>query len=167
MNMKRYLFLAVFLFAFALTCSAQTLAERARQERERQRTVQSRITIVGGATVPSPAQAPAATSQPAAQQNAKPVEPLDDKGRNEKYWRTAFQQARDNAKRAADKVQLADLKVKDLNTRLQRQSDLYNREYLLAPEITAAQKELEDARKESVQAAQKVADLEDELRKSG
>jgi hypothetical protein len=62
---------------------------------------------------------------------------------------------------------LLDLRVKDLNTQLLRQSDIYNRENRLGPEITAAQKELDDARKEAAASQQKVTDLEDELRKAG
>ena len=98
---------------------------------------------------------------------AKPVAVTDNKGRDEKYWRTTFQKARDDLKRAEARVEILDLRVKDLNTQLLRRSDMYNRENRLGPEIAAAQKDLEDARKEAEQAKKKITDLEDELRRSG
>ena len=70
-------------------------------------------------------------------------------------------------KRSADKVQLLELKLKDLNTKLLTRTDMYDRENRLAPEITATQKELDEARKNAEQAKQKLASLDDDLRKSG
>ena len=51
--------------------------------------------------------------------------------------------------------------------RLLQLSSFYNREYRLGPELTAAQNELEAAKKDAEQANKKVSDLEDELRRSG
>ena len=65
------------------------------------------------------------------------------------------------------RIQLLDLKVKELNTQLLNRSDIYNKENRLGPEIADTQKQLDDARNEAVQAKQKLSDLEDELRKSG
>ena len=70
-------------------------------------------------------------------------------------------------KRAEEKAQLLDLRVKDLNSQLLNRSDIYNRENQLGPQITAAQMQLEDARVEAEQAKKKVTDLEDELRRAG
>ena len=161
------------LFAFALDCTAQTVADIARKERERQKRLHSTVVVAGGVTTPTSA----ATSTNAASTNPagtstnaeapKPVGPVDNKGRDEKYWRTEFQKARDTLKKAEDNAQLLDLKVKQLNTQLLRQSDMYNREYRLGPEITDTQKQLDDAHKQVDEANKRISDLEDELRRSG
>jgi chromosome segregation ATPase len=171
-----YCLLITFLwFAFALDCSAQTLAEAARKERERQKHLQSKVTVTSGATATitagtagvSASVAASSSGTSAAAASAKPSGPTDNQGRDEKYWRAAFQKARDDVKRSADKVQLLELKLKDLNTKLLTRTDMYDRENRLAPEITATQKELDEARKNAEQAKQKLASLEDDLRKSG
>ena len=164
--------------SFSVDCSAQTLAEAARKERERQSHVQSKAVYTNGVAIPAPASAsPAPTTasspSPAAAPAKKPEGPpaatgvTDNKGHDEKYWRDAFQKARDEVKRADDKVQLLDLKIKDLNMQLLRQSDVFNREYRIGSEIANAQAELDAARKQAQQARQKIADLEEELRRSG
>jgi peptidoglycan hydrolase CwlO-like protein len=157
---------------FAIDCSAQSIADVARKERERQRRLHSTVVITSGPTVSTVGQTAstaAGTSSTAvpAPTSVKPVELTDNQGHNEKYWRDLFQKARDAVKRADDKVQLLDLKLKDLNTGYLTRSDIYNRENRLGPQITQTQKELDDARKESDQAKQKLSDLEDDLRKAG
>jgi chromosome segregation ATPase len=160
------------LFLFALDCSAQTLADVARQERERQRRLHSAVVVVNGVattTAASTSTTEAATTKAATA--TKPIGPVDNKGHDEKYWRTQFDNARAALKKAQDNAQLLDLKIKDLNTQLLRgeraPSEMYNREYRLGPEITEAQKQLDDARKQADDAKKKISDLEDELRRSG
>ena len=167
MTIKRLSIPALVLFIFALDCSAQSIVDLARKERERQKNAQSKVTVKSNVAGVTRTPATSANPSSAAPPVVKPVVPLDNKGRDEKYWRTAFEKARDDAKRAEDRVQLLDLKIKDLNTQYLRQSDIYNRENLVGAEITAAQKDLEDARKQAEQAKQKIADLEEELRRSG
>src|SRR5229473_8613074 len=107
---------SLLLFVFALDCSAQTLADAARQERERQKRLHSTVVIVNGATTTTAASTSstaAATTPPAP---TKPAGPLDNKGHDEKYWRTQFDNARAALKKAEDNAQLLDLKIKDLNT---------------------------------------------------
>ena len=165
--MKRgNLLLFLMLGLFAADCLAQSVADIARQERERQRSAKSRVVATSYGTTGSLSTdtkpAPAASTA-----TEKPSGPTANNGKDEKFWRTAFQNARDNAKRAAARVEILDLKVKQLNTDMLQYSSFYNREYRLGPEIAATQKELEDARKESELANKKIIDLEDELRKSG
>jgi len=164
----REIIYSLLVIAFALDCSAQTLADVARRERERQKGVHSAVVVANGAT----ATATASTSSTAAAVatppgGTKPTGPTDNKGHDEKYWRAQFQKARDDAKAADEKVQLLELRVKDLNTQLLRQSDIYNREYRLGPEIADTQKQLDEARKQADEAKKKIPDLEDELRRSG
>jgi len=152
---------------FAVDCSAQTLADVARRERERQKRLHSQVIVVNGATTTtaSTSSTSAAPAPPA--EAAKPTGPTDNKGHDEKYWRAQFQKARDDVKRAEERVQILDLRVKDLNSKLLSRRDIYNRENQLRPEITAAQKELEEARAQAEQAKRKITDLEDELRRAG
>ena len=161
--------LFLFVSLLALDCSAQSLADVARRERERQKQLHSPVVVANGVTT-STAAASSSTSSavtPAAPKAAGPAGPVDNKGHDEKYWRQQFDKARDTLKKADDKVQLLDLKIKNLNTQLLRQSDIYNREYRLGPEIAETQKQLDDARRESDEARKKISDLEDELRRSG
>jgi predicted RNase H-like nuclease (RuvC/YqgF family) len=153
-----------FLMAFALDCSAQTLADVARQERERKKRLHTPVVVASGrpTTTAASTGSTAAVVVPAA-----PAGPTDNKGRDEKYWRAQFQKARDDVRKAEERVQLLDLKVKELNTQVLRQSDVYNREYRLGPEIADTQKQLDESRKAVDQAKKKITDLEDELRRSG
>ena len=157
-------FFTLCLVFFALDCSAQTLADVARQERERQKRLHSPVVVASGTTTTTTAStgSTAAVVAPAA-----PAAPSDNKSRDEKYWRAQFQKARDDVRKAEERVQLLDLKVKELNTQVLRQSDIYNREYRLGPEIADTQKQLDESRKAVDQAKKKITDLEDELRRSG
>jgi hypothetical protein len=160
--------LAVAITVLSMDCWAQTIADVARQERERQKQTQSQpkysntgipatVSVTPSSTVVS---APAG----AASQSSGVT---DSKGRDEKFWRTAFQKARDEAKRTDDKVQVLDLRIKELNSQLLVRSDIYNRENTIGAQLRTAEAELELARKDAEQAKQKLADLEEELRKSG
>jgi hypothetical protein len=60
-----------------------------------------------------------------------------------------------------------DLRLKELNTQLLRESALFNREARLTPEIAATQKELDNTRQEVQVAQQRILELEDELRRAG
>jgi hypothetical protein len=166
--MRRSWFLLLVL-TFAVNCFAQSVADIARKERERQKSAQSKILVTGRGTTTAPTTTDSTAAAPpaAAPTAAKPGEILDNRGRDEKYWRAAFQKARDDAKRAEARAELLDLKLKELNTQLLRQTDVYNRENRIGPGITATQKELENARIEAEQSKKRIKDLEEELRKSG
>jgi hypothetical protein len=153
------------------TSAAQTIADIARKERERQKQIQHQNskTFTNVTPTGTPSNPPqTATAVEKKESPPAPVSsgPTDNKGRDEKYWRTAFQTARENAKRADENAQILDLKIKELNMQLLRQSDIYNRENRIGPELTATQIELDSARREAEQARQKIADLEEELRRS-
>jgi hypothetical protein len=172
--MKRFgLPAVVILLIFTVNSFGQSLAEIAKRERERQKAAKTKIVVTNNESVaaaPAPVKTPPtapATTQAASSAAAQPAGPTDNNGRDEKYWRGLFQKARDDAKRAQDRAVLLDLRMKDLNTQLLRQSDVYNRENRIGPEMATVQKDLEDANKEAAAAQQKITDLEDELRKSG
>lgn len=163
------------IMALALDCFAQTLADIARKERERQKQAQPAVTLTSrplgtasvssaGAAATVPAVVPAPPAQAAAQ---KPAGPVDNQGRDEKYWRELFQKTRDASKRAEDRVQIMDLRVKELKKQLYQNTSIYNRETQLGPEIIAAQNDLEAARLEVELGRQRILSLEDELRRAG
>src|SRR5215510_8347287 len=166
--MKQGIFLLLVL-TFALDCFSQSLADVARKERERQRTSKSKIAVIGWGTTASTVKTPSANPATAAEAptTAKPLTITDNKGRDEKFWRTVFQSARDDVKRAEARVEILDLRLKGLNAQLLQQSDIYNRENRIGAETTTAQQALDEARKDLEQAKKKVIDLEDELRRSG
>lgn len=161
--MKPLVMTFLLVLGFAWDCSAQSIADAARKERERQRQVHSVLTISG--TTATTSAGTAATAATLAV--AKPIGPTDNKGHDEKYWRGAFQKARDEVKHAEDMVSLLDSKVRELNTQFLNRGDIYNKENRLGPAITDTQKQLDDARKEADAARQRIPDLEEELRKSG
>ena len=167
MNSKLVVIGSFCLLLFALDCSAQTVADAARKERERQRRLHSTVVIVNGATTTASASSSTTTTAAKPPAAVTPTGPVDNKGRDEKYWRKQFDDARASLKKAQDNVALLDLKIKDLNTQLLRQSDIYNREYRLGPEIADTQKQLDDAQKQAEDAKKRISDLEDDLRKSG
>jgi hypothetical protein len=150
------------LLSFAASGFAQSIADAARRERDRQRQAKSTVTVLG-----SGSRTAMTSSEPASGAAVKPVVPTDNQGRDEKYWRAAFQQARDELRRAEEKAAVLDLRLKELNTQMLRQSDVYNREYRLGPEIVSTQKQLEAERQTVEQAKKKLSDLEQDLRKSG
>jgi len=164
--MMRSIILIV-LLTIPIFASAQSLADAARKERERQKQLKSVIVVNQGVTTTSSAGTSGTAAAPPKQPPVVAYEVKDNNGHNEKYWRERFQKARDDAKRAQDRVQLLDTKLRELNTALLTRSDIYNREYRLGPEIQDAQKQLDDARKAAEDATQKISDLEDELHKAG
>jgi hypothetical protein len=173
-------FVYMLLVTFAATASAQTLADTARKERERQKQVRSTITRTSdmrGVVVTTGAGTAAATMGVSAVTGAgtgstttaaqKPTGPVDNLGRDETYWRGVFQSARDDVKRAEERVQVLDLRIKDMTTQLLQNSIIYNREYRIGPEVAAAQQDLDGARKDAEAARQRILALEDELRRAG
>jgi chromosome segregation ATPase len=169
----------VLLLACALASPAQTLADAARKERARQKQSQlqkqnkgtytnATATVTSAPAKPAGAGANAAPEVKAETETPpKPAGPVDNRGRNEKYWRDAFENARNELRRAEEEVQIQEARVKDLNTQLLRQSDVYNRENVIGAQITEAQKALNTAKTKVEQAKNKVSNLEEELRSSG
>lgn len=165
------------LLIFALSSPAQTIADVARREQARQRQIQHQnkgtYTNVSAAVTTAPAAKPATTAPAEAapelkeQAPATPAGPVDNQGRDEKYWRDVFEKGRTELRRAEETVLIQEAKLKDLNTQLLRQSDIYNLENVLGPQITAAQKDLDTAKRQVEQARNKVSNLDEELRAAG
>jgi len=146
----------------------QTIADAARQERERRKAVESKtsvnipivISVTPAATAGSPATARVNTST--ANEESKYTGSTDLQGHDEKYWRSKFNAARLAVKRAEDDVRLEDLRV---NQTVQRRAGRHDPTILMRfgwPIIA-----LQNARKALADAQQNLADLEDQLRRSG
>lgn len=172
--------LAAAIAAVAGNSLAQSVADVARRERARQSSAQSKVVITGTSSAPATDSTtpsansdvtPSATAAPASGAATTPTagNPAETAPpeRGEQYWRSAFQRAREELSRAESAAQIMDLRVKQLNTEFLRAGEIYNREYRLGPEIAAAQKQLDEARNQADAARKKIADLEEQLRRSG
>jgi hypothetical protein len=160
------------IFALVLAGSAanaQSLAEVARQERERQQRVESRIVItnstlnpgVPGGEPPSPAQ----IEEPQQKAPEAPATPPADT-RDEKWWRLQFQTARGDLKRAEDQLAVLQLDFNRANRDYLQRSDIYNRENRLSVEIAQIKSRMEMATKDAERARQRISELEEELRRA-
>lgn len=147
--------------------AAQSLADVARQERERLKNSKPTVVITTEQIKSEPAGAPAAREIPPSITGGPAIPTKFQDVRDEKYWRKAFSDARDELKRAEDQIKVIELKVNDLNSQLLNRSDIYGREQKLLPEIAKAQVELDKARQEVDKSRRKIVDLENELRRSG
>src|SRR6516165_8774200 len=106
--------IVLFILLFGGWSEAQKLADIARKERARQQSVQTRIKITNDSVDyvrPAPSKAVKPTSQneptliekaPPAVQETPPLLPPASPVRDEKWWRTTFQQAQNNLKDAED-----------------------------------------------------------------
>jgi hypothetical protein len=173
--MKPNLVLAALFFALAANSFSQSVVDTAKKERARQQAANSKVVVTSNTrtanSIESGSTANASPNASATSTQTKPAAPpagiVDKNGHDEKFWRAAFQKARDDAQRTAARVELLDLKIKQLNTQLLQDSTIYNRENVIGAELTTAQKDLEQARKEAELAKKKISDLEDELRRAG
>ena len=164
--------------------SAQTspVADAARQERARQKNSTSKVLVTNESLGTKPVEAaPATPSTPAkpesdaktakpgeaAESTAPPADPATAPVRDEKWWRENFKSARDDAKRADDRVQVLQLEYNRLNMDMLTRDDIYNKEGQLGPKLALKKTELETAGKDADKAHKKVTQLEDDLRRSG
>jgi hypothetical protein len=173
--MKRiHLVLASLIVSFvASTANSQGIADLARQERARRKPGESKAVLTnnsqtvpkgsepGNVTVSKPAPAPAAGTATAATGEVK-----DNKGRDEKYWRSTFEKARQNLKRAEEQLTVLDLRMNDLQGSLYREG-VYAREQEIRQQIAETEKAQTIARDDVAAAQKNISDLEDELRRSG
>jgi hypothetical protein len=151
-------FFLVISVAGSSVVQGQTIADAARQERERRKAVESEtgesIPVVTSVTT-VPARIKAATING----KSKSSGPTDLQGHDEKYWRPKFDAARLAVKRAEDNLKLLDLKATNQNSVL-----------IPGRSTTALQKATHDrdvARNALADAQQKIAGLEEQLRRSG
>jgi len=100
-------------------------------------------------------QAPLHSKTHTANEKSKSTGPTDLQGHDENYWRPKFDAARLAVKRAEDNLKLLDLRVNQTSLKMRGLSGI----------IALQNRDI--ARKDLADAQQKLADLEDQLRRSG
>jgi hypothetical protein len=174
-----HLVLAILMVSgIAATATAQGVADLARQERARKKPGDSKAVLTNNSeTLPKGTEpgslnvtpAPAAATGTAKTPEAAASDTTglkDNKGRDEKYWRSTFEKARQDLKRAEDKLAVLELKRNDLQGALYREG-IYEREQQIRQEISETEKAEAMARDDVAAAQKNISDLEDELRRSG
>jgi hypothetical protein len=156
-------FLAITL-AVSVLVEAQTIADAARQERERRKTIenQAREVPVVTSVPPAPGAGPTAATRIPANEQLKYTGPTDLQGHGENYWRPKFDQARQVIQRAEESLIAAEQKVTN-------STSIWG-PYIVGRNTNALQQatqQREVARKALADAQQKFADLEDQLRRAG
>jgi len=170
-----HLLLAILLVSVVTSAAtAQNVAEAAREQRARKK-AESKAVLTNSATIlPKGAEhGTMSITTPSAGETAKTAGtetaakgPTDNKGRDEKYWRTTFANARQELKRAEDKLTLLEARRNDLQGQLYRES-VYTHEIELRQQIADTEKQQEVTRAEVEADQKKITDLEEELRRSG
>ncbi|MBM3801641.1 MAG: hypothetical protein FJW26_04930 [Acidimicrobiia bacterium] len=145
----------------------QSLADLARKEREKQQGRSKKVYTnddlnkYEGLRSSSPAPAPSQSSSPAKSLSAGP----DDGG--ERAWSKRFIEAKARLQDSKAKADALQAKLADLNMRLLRQSDVFDRENVYPPLVAQTKQQIEDNKVEAAAAQQALDDLREELRKSG
>jgi DNA repair exonuclease SbcCD ATPase subunit len=173
--MKRPLSILLAATLFAATAYGQSLADLARQERTRKAGLEAKIKVNNDTVKNSTATPPSVVGKPAAPETAaaekpaagKPTGPTDRKGRDEKWWRTAFEEVRADLKDAEDQIKIIQSKQNQAHVDYLTKTDLYNRELRMATEINSLNKEMEQQQARADKDRKKIEELEDDLRTSG
>jgi hypothetical protein len=145
----------------------QSLADLAKKEREKQQSKARKVYTnedlnkyedLRSSVPATPADA---TGKPAKASLAGP----DDS--SERAWSKRFIEAKARVQDSKAKAEALQTKLSDLNMKLLRQSDVFDRENVYGPLIAQNKKEMEENKAEGAAAQQGLADLREELRKSG
>lgn len=166
--MKPVLGALLLLGYFSVGASAQTIADYARQERARRQSQQKSPVITTQMIRSTPAATtdvtPGEPAKPVAAQPTPPAAPAGDT-RDEKWWRDAFTKAREEVKRAEDRIAVLDNELKTVNREfLQRSFDPDNSGPRAIADTTTR---LEAAKKDLDTARGKVSQLEEDMRRAG
>ena len=165
--MNRILYIFAFVLCSGVWAEAQTIADVARQERARRQAVQKSRIVVTNESLKGTTSEPATTSADKAPAEATKAPAPTGGGQDETYWRTQFKEARENVKRSEDQIVALQLELNRANTALLQRSDIYNKEVRVGGEIADLNGRLEAAKVNLEKARQRLADLEEEFRRSG
>jgi hypothetical protein len=177
--------LPAFLLAFVSASYTQSLADLAKQEKDRREKVKNNRVITdeevakykrespastavpeqpSGATQPDKEGTPAANKSEAG--NPKTDEPTDFEGRPESFWRKTMTEARQRVMDLTNEANVIVLKIADLQNRFYSMDDGFKREDVQR-EIQKSYYE-QDLNKQNLEKAKSsLQDLENEARKSG
>jgi hypothetical protein len=167
--------LSLLLLNNSLLSRAQSLADLAKSEREKREKEKLPSKIYTNEDLgkydieshtPPAADAPAA--QPESPRSAKSKsEPGSSRDEEERVWSKRFIEAKTKLQEAKSRQESLQAKLNDLNLKLMRQADVYDREHLYGPLIAQTREELEKNRVEISEAESTLEELREELRKSG
>jgi hypothetical protein len=148
----------------------QSLADLAKKEREKQQGKPKKVYTNDDLTKyedqrSSTAATPAGPSSSTDKSAKAALSEPDDS--SERAWSKRFIEAKARVQDSKSKADALQLKLNDLNMKLLRQSDVFDRENVYGPLIAQAKQQIEENKTESAAAQQALEDLRDELRKSG
>lgn len=186
--MKKFAVLlpAIFLIAFISAANAQSLADLAKQEKERREGVKGNRVITEEEVAkytreshasPVAAEQPSSDARPGGQEEGADAEkakkdgpesdePTDFQGRPESFWRKTMADARQSVKDLTNEANVIVLKIADLQNKFYSMDDGFNRE-TIQREIQKSFYEQDLNRNNLEKAKAALKDLENEARKSG
>jgi hypothetical protein len=179
--LKVFLLATAALLAAATPLTAQNLADVARAEEARRKTVKGQVKVYtnetlrgadGGEAPPAPppqapatASAPGSTAKPAAQTGTKPAAPAADVGKDEKVWRDRLAAARDALNRSQTFADALQTQINGLYTEFVNMSDPAQRS-LIEQKRLAAIAEQDRVKADIAKQTKALADIEDEARRA-
>jgi hypothetical protein len=178
--LKVFLLTAAALLGAAMPLTAQNLADVARAEEARRKTVKGQVKVYtnetlrgadgGEAPQAPPTQAPAtapasgSTAKPAAQTGTKPAAPAAD-AKDEKLWRDRLAAARDALNRSQTFADALQTQINGLYTEFVNMSDPAQRS-LIEQKRLAAIAEQDRVKADIAKQTKALADIEDEARRA-
>jgi hypothetical protein len=154
----------------ALPGVCQSLADLAKKEREKQGKSKKVYTNddlnkYEGLRANAPVAPATDPSGKAGQSTKSSLSGPDDS--SERAWSKRFIEAKARARESKANAEALQTKLNDLNMKLLRQDDVFDRENVYGPLIAQAKQQIEENKTEAVAAQQALEDLREELRKSG
>jgi hypothetical protein len=153
--------------------SAQSLADLARQEREKRSQNKAPRRVYTNEdfrkyeySLPESTPSPAPEAAPSESSGAAPLS-LATGDSEERKWSKRFIEARARVQEGKAQGEALQAKLNDLNLKLLRQSDVYDRENVYAPLIAQTREQIEKNKADVADAEQALENLREELRKSG
>lgn len=154
----------------ALPGLGQSLADLAKKEREKQqgkpRRVYTNDDLKKYESQRSSAEPTPAAESSGTEKSVKPATSEPDEN-SERAWSKRFIEAKARVEESKSKADTLQAKLNDLNMKLLRQSDVFDRENVYGPLIAQAKQQIEENKTEAAAAQQGLEDLREELRKSG
>ena len=173
--MRMRIFLLALSIVFSLVkipCHAQNLEDLARKEREKREQQKSAKKVYTNDDLGKYENQREASSTPLAPESAgdlnSPKSLLNEtSGEEERQWSKRFIEAKSKIEEAKKQGEDLQTKLTDLNLKLMRQSDVFDREHLYGPLINQTKQQIEQNKADKLAAEQALEDLHEELRKSG
>lgn len=155
--------------------TAQSLADVARKEREKRAQEKSVKKVYTNDDLDkyeslrtSSTSAPSPTTEAAeAAATASKSPNLSPSDSDERTWSKRFIEAKGKLQQTKAQAEALQAKLNDLNVKLIRQADVYDRENVYGPLIAQTRQQIEQNKAASIAAQQALDDLREELRKSG